>query len=47
MGSVVHHVGPLGTGTLVKLATNALLGIQVTALAELIGMLKKSGVDAA
>jgi len=47
MGSAIHHLGPLGNGALTKLATNALLGIQVTALAELIGMLKHSGADAA
>lgn len=46
MGAVVHHVGPLGTGALAKLATNTLLGIQVTVLAELIGMLKHAGADA-
>lgn len=45
MGSSIHHVGPIGSGTLVKLATNALLGIQVTALAELIGLLKRGGTD--
>jgi 3-hydroxyisobutyrate dehydrogenase len=47
MGSAIHFIGPLGTGALVKLSTNALLGIQVTALTELIGMLKRSGADAA
>jgi 3-hydroxyisobutyrate dehydrogenase len=47
MGSAVHFVGPLGSGALVKLGTNALLGIQVTALAELIGMLQRSGADVA
>ncbi|MEP7455043.1 NAD(P)-dependent oxidoreductase [Phyllobacterium sp. SB3] len=46
MGSGVRHVGPLGSGATVKLATNALLGVQVTALAELIGLLSKSGIDA-
>lgn len=45
MGAAIHHVGPIGSGTLVKLATNALLGIQVTALAELIGILRQSGTD--
>ncbi|WP_305074439.1 NAD(P)-dependent oxidoreductase [Propionivibrio sp.] len=45
MGAAIHHVGPIGSGTLVKLATNALLGIQVTALAELIGMLRRCGTD--
>ncbi|KAF1023303.1 MAG: 2-hydroxy-3-oxopropionate reductase [Pseudomonas sp.] len=47
MGSSLHHVGPLGAGTLVKLATNALLGVQVTTLAELFGMLGTQGVDLA
>jgi len=47
MGSAIHRVGPLGTGALVKLSTNALLGVQLTALAELIGVLKRSGADAA
>lgn len=47
MGAAVHRVGPLGAGALVKLSTNALLGVQLTALAELIGMLKRAGADAA
>lgn len=47
MGSTVHHVGPLGAGALAKLATNTLLGIQVTVLAELIGLLKRSDADVA
>lgn len=42
-GSAIHHVGPLGSGALTKLATNALLGIQVTALAEIIAMLRHNG----
>ncbi len=46
LGSALHLVGPLGTGALVKLGTNALLGIQVTALAELMGMFQRNGVDA-
>ena len=47
MGSTVQHVGPLGSGAMAKLATNALLGVQLTAIAELIGLLGRSGVDAA
>lgn len=46
MGSAIHYVGPLGSGAMTKLATNALLGIQVTALAELIGILQHAGVNA-
>lgn len=45
MGSSIHHVGPLGAGALAKLSTNALLGIEVTALAEIIGLLKRNGAD--
>lgn len=47
MGSSIHHVGPHGAGALAKLATNTLLGVQVTVLAELIGMLKNSDADVA
>ncbi|CAJ0741964.1 NAD(P)-dependent oxidoreductase [Ralstonia mannitolilytica] len=47
MGAAVHRVGPLGAGALVKLSTNALLGAQLAVLAELIGMLKRCGADAA
>ena len=47
MGAAVHHVGPVGTGALTKLATNTLLGIQVTTLAEIIGMLRRNQVDIA
>ncbi len=46
MGCAIHYVGPLGSGAMTKLATNALLGIQVTALAELIGILQHAGVNA-
>lgn len=47
MGSSIQHVGPLGTGALTKLTTNTLLGIQVTVIGELIGMLRHSGADVA
>jgi 3-hydroxyisobutyrate dehydrogenase len=47
LGSTVQRVGPVGSGALVKLATNALMGVQVTTLAELIGLLKHSGADVA
>jgi 3-hydroxyisobutyrate dehydrogenase len=45
MGSSLHHVGALGCGALVKLATNALLGVQVTALAEMFAMLAANAVN--
>lgn len=47
MGSAIHAVGPVGTAAMTKLTTNALLGIQVTAMAELVNILQHSGVDAA
>jgi 3-hydroxyisobutyrate dehydrogenase len=47
MGESVHFVGSLGSGALAKLATNALLGVQVTVLAELMGLLRSAGADVA
>ncbi len=47
MGSAVHHAGSNGAGMATKLAVNALFGIQVAALAEIIGMLKQNGFDIA
>jgi 3-hydroxyisobutyrate dehydrogenase len=46
-GSTIHHVGEIGRGMAMKLAVNALFGIQVAALAEVIGMLTKNGVTSA
>lgn len=45
--STIHHVGSIGQGMAMKLAVNALFGIQVVALAEIIGMLTKNGVELA
>jgi 3-hydroxyisobutyrate dehydrogenase-like beta-hydroxyacid dehydrogenase len=47
MGSTIQHAGPIGSGATVKLAINALLGIQIAAMGELIGFLKASGADLA
>lgn len=47
MGSAVHHLGPLGRGTAMKLAVNALFGIQVSAVAELLGALGRAGIEPA
>jgi 3-hydroxyisobutyrate dehydrogenase len=41
----IHHVGDIGQGMAMKLAVNALFGIQVAALAEILGMLAKNGLD--
>ncbi|ERK16305.1 2-hydroxy-3-oxopropionate reductase [Pantoea sp. AS-PWVM4] len=47
MGSVVYHTGAHGSAALTKLATNALMGVQVTAIAEIIGILNQEGADVA
>lgn len=44
-GATIHHVGDIGQGMAMKLAVNALFGIQVAALAEVIGMLTKNGLE--
>jgi 3-hydroxyisobutyrate dehydrogenase len=43
--AVIHHMGVVGRGMAMKLAVNALFGIQVTALAELLGLLSKNGIN--
>ncbi len=45
MGGVVHHCGPTGSGATVKLAVNALFGIQVAALSELLGLTRRRGIN--
>lgn len=47
MGGAVHHVGPVGAGTRLKLAVNALFGIQVAALGEALALLEKGGIGRA
>jgi 3-hydroxyisobutyrate dehydrogenase len=43
--ATIHHVGTIGQGMAMKLAVNALFGIQVAALAELLGMLSKDHIS--
>jgi 3-hydroxyisobutyrate dehydrogenase-like beta-hydroxyacid dehydrogenase len=45
--SARHWCGPNGAGAAMKLAVNALFGIQVAALAELVGLLQKDGIESA
>jgi 3-hydroxyisobutyrate dehydrogenase len=47
MGGAIHHAGPAGSGATIKLAVNALLRVQIAAMAELIGWLGRSGLDPA
>jgi len=44
LAAAIHHMGPVGAGAAMKLAVNAIFGIQVAALAEALGMLAKSGI---
>ncbi len=43
-GATIHHVGSIGQGMAMKLAVNALFGIQVAALAEITAMLANNGI---
>jgi 3-hydroxyisobutyrate dehydrogenase len=45
MAETVHHVGPHGTGTAMKLATNYMFGAQQLALCEALAMTRAAGVD--
>lgn len=45
MGSAAHHAGEVGAGAKLKLAVNALFGIQVAAMAEIVGILKAQKMD--
>ncbi|MDJ0969833.1 MAG: NAD(P)-dependent oxidoreductase [Kiloniellales bacterium] len=46
LGGALHHVGACGNAAVVKLAVNALFGIQVAAVAEILGLFRKAGLDA-
>jgi len=45
LGSKIEYAGPWGAGALAKLVTNTFMGVQLATLAEMIGMLKRQGVD--
>jgi len=47
MGGAVHYAGAVGHGAAIKLAVNGLFGVQVAAIAELIGFLQGCGLDGA
>ncbi|MEO0935555.1 MAG: NAD(P)-dependent oxidoreductase [Cyanobacteria bacterium J06641_2] len=44
-GAKINHVGDIGEGMAMKLAVNAMFGIQIAAFAEVIGMLTKNGLE--
>lgn len=47
MGGAVCHVGPSPAGAMMKLLVNALFGVQVAAVAELLGFARRAGLSMA
>jgi 3-hydroxyisobutyrate dehydrogenase len=45
MGRTVVHLGPVGSGALVKLINNFLAGVQAASLAEAIAIIERSSLD--
>jgi 3-hydroxyisobutyrate dehydrogenase len=45
MGRTVVHLGPVGSGALVKLINNCLAGVQAASLAEAIAVIERSSLD--
>ena len=47
MSKAVIHLGPTGSGAMVKLINNFVCGVQVASLAEAMAMIERSGLDRA
>lgn len=45
MGKSVLHLGPAGSGALIKLINNFVCGVEIAALAEALAMIERSGLD--
>lgn len=45
IGGAAHHAGPSGAGAALKLIVNAMLGVQVAMMAELLGAAHRFGLD--
>jgi len=45
MGKTILHLGPVGSGALVKLINNFLCGVQAASLAEAIAVIERSSLD--
>lgn len=45
LGGAVHHIGPAGSGVWLKLAVNALFATQVAAMAEMLNLMRRAGLD--
>ncbi len=47
MSKSITHLGPTGSGALVKLINNFVCGVQVAAMAEALALVERSGIDRA
>jgi 3-hydroxyisobutyrate dehydrogenase len=47
MSKAILHIGPVGSGALIKLINNFVCGAQVASLAEAMAMIERSGLDRA
>ena len=47
MGKAVVHLGPTGSGAMVKLINNFACGVQIASLAEALAMIERGGLDRA
>jgi len=47
MSKAIVHLGPAGSGALVKLINNFVCGVQLASLAEAVAMIERSGLDRA
>lgn len=47
MGKSIVHLGPTGSGALIKLINNFVCGVQIASLAEALAMIEHSGLDRA
>jgi len=47
MSKTIVHLGPTGSGALIKLINNFVCGVQVASLAEAMAMIERSGLDRA
>lgn len=45
MGKTITHLGPSGSGALVKLINNFVCGVQVASIAEAVAMIEQSSLD--
>ncbi len=45
MSRSITHLGPAGSGSLIKLINNFVCGVQISALAEALAWIEKSGLD--